>query len=102
MKDGVQYKMGKKKDRDAMKGKCETCGTTVNKILSADDKKKAGQAAGATGWTLPQLLGLCAGTLRSYMIDHDELPDTPLVAACPVSVRTDDDNVNVGRDLVSE
>lgn len=39
MKDPVQYKMGKNKDRDAMKGKCEKCGTNMNKILSADDKK---------------------------------------------------------------
>ncbi len=35
------------------------------------------------------VLGLCAGTLRSYMLDRNELPDDPLVAACPVSVRTD-------------
>ena len=35
------------------------------------------------------VLGLCAGTLRAYMLDRDELPDEPLVAACPVSVRTD-------------
>jgi len=38
------------------------------------------------------VLGLCAGTLRSYLIEHDELPDQPLVAACPVSVRDDADN----------
>ncbi len=37
------------------------------------------------------VLGLCAGTLRSYMLDRDELPDEPLVAACPVSVRHDGD-----------
>ncbi|CAN5602728.1 wax ester/triacylglycerol synthase family O-acyltransferase [soil metagenome] len=35
------------------------------------------------------VLGLCAGTLRSYMIDRGELPEEPLVAACPVSVRTE-------------
>jgi WS/DGAT/MGAT family acyltransferase len=33
------------------------------------------------------VLGLCAGTLRAYMLDHDDLADEPLVAACPVSVR---------------
>ena len=33
------------------------------------------------------VLALCAGTLREYMLDHDELPDIPLVATCPVSVR---------------
>ncbi|MBX3283816.1 MAG: wax ester/triacylglycerol synthase family O-acyltransferase [Actinobacteria bacterium] len=37
------------------------------------------------------VLGLCAGTLRSYMLDRDELPDQPLVAACPVSVRDEGD-----------
>lgn len=40
MKDTVVYKMGKKKDRDAAKGKCTKCGTNMNKILSADDKKR--------------------------------------------------------------
>lgn len=38
------------------------------------------------------VLGLCAGTLRSYLIERGELPDTPLVAACPVSVRGTDDS----------
>ncbi len=37
------------------------------------------------------ILGLCAGTLRSYMLDHGSVPDEPLVAACPVSVRGDTD-----------
>ena len=35
------------------------------------------------------VLALCAGTLRSYMLDRGELPNDPLVAACPVSVRID-------------
>jgi WS/DGAT/MGAT family acyltransferase len=35
------------------------------------------------------VLGLCAGTLREYLLDHDALPDQPLVATCPVSVRTE-------------
>ncbi|MFN8016694.1 MAG: wax ester/triacylglycerol synthase family O-acyltransferase [Acidimicrobiales bacterium] len=39
------------------------------------------------------VLGLCAGTLRSYMLHHDgEVPEHPLVAACPVSVRSDGDH----------
>ena len=35
------------------------------------------------------VLALCTGTLRHYMIGRDELPDAPLVATCPVSVRPD-------------
>lgn len=37
------------------------------------------------------VLALCAGTLRSYLRHHDALPAEPLVAVCPVSVRTGDD-----------
>jgi diacylglycerol O-acyltransferase / wax synthase len=33
------------------------------------------------------VFGLCAGVLRQFLLDRDELPDTPLVAASPVSVR---------------
>jgi diacylglycerol O-acyltransferase len=36
------------------------------------------------------VLAICAGTLRRYLEAHDELPDEPLVAVCPISVRTDD------------
>jgi WS/DGAT/MGAT family acyltransferase len=35
------------------------------------------------------VLGLCAGTLREYMLHRGDLPDAPLVATCPVSVRPD-------------
>jgi WS/DGAT/MGAT family acyltransferase len=34
------------------------------------------------------VLGLCAGALRRWLLDHDALPDGPLIAAVPVSVRT--------------
>ena len=36
------------------------------------------------------ILAVCAGALRRYLDDHDQLPDEPLVAACPVDVRTED------------
>src|SRR5205814_877069 len=40
------------------------------------------------GATLNDLLtAVCAGALRLYLIDHDELPDRPLVATVPVSER---------------
>jgi WS/DGAT/MGAT family acyltransferase len=37
------------------------------------------------------VLALCAGTLRHYLDGHDALPEDPLVAVCPVSVRTAED-----------
>ena len=33
------------------------------------------------------VMGMCAGALRRWLIDHDALPDSPLVAMVPVSVR---------------
>jgi WS/DGAT/MGAT family acyltransferase len=36
------------------------------------------------------VMALCAGALRRWLIDHDALPDGPLVAAVPVSVRTEE------------
>ena len=34
---------------------------------------------------------MCAGALRSYLIDLNALPDTPLIAMVPVNVRTEND-----------
>jgi WS/DGAT/MGAT family acyltransferase len=36
------------------------------------------------------VVSICAGAVRRWLIEHDELPDGPLVAQIPVSVRTDD------------
>lgn len=42
----------------------------------------------ATGATVNDVvLAICAGTLRSYLARHGELPAQPLVATCPISVR---------------
>jgi diacylglycerol O-acyltransferase len=37
------------------------------------------------------VMAMCAGALRSWLLDHDELPDTPLLAAVPVSIRSEDE-----------
>lgn len=36
------------------------------------------------------LVSICAGAVRHWLIEHDELPDEPLVAQVPVSVRSED------------
>jgi diacylglycerol O-acyltransferase / wax synthase len=37
------------------------------------------------------VLEVCAGTLRRYLLEHDALPDDPLLAVVPVSVRVEDE-----------
>ncbi len=37
------------------------------------------------------VVGLCAGALRRFLLDRGELPETPLLAAVPVSVRDKSD-----------
>jgi diacylglycerol O-acyltransferase / wax synthase len=36
------------------------------------------------------VVSICAGAVRDWLIEHDELPEDPLVAQIPVSVRTDE------------
>src|SRR3954452_11462944 len=37
------------------------------------------------------VVSICAGAVRRWLIEHDDLPDVPLVAQVPVSVRTGDE-----------
>ncbi|WP_375484397.1 wax ester/triacylglycerol synthase family O-acyltransferase [uncultured Mycobacterium sp.] len=47
----------------------------------------------ASGVTLNDVvLAMSAGALRAYLIEQNALPDTPLVAMVPVSLRKDDDD----------
>ena len=36
------------------------------------------------------IVSICAGAVRRWLIAHDELPDDPLVAQIPISVRTEE------------
>jgi len=42
------------------------------------------------------VLAVCAGTLRRYLASLDALPDDPLVAVCPVSVRIESERGSQG------
>jgi diacylglycerol O-acyltransferase / wax synthase len=37
------------------------------------------------------VMALCSGALRAYLLGHDALPDKPLIAMVPISVRTGDE-----------
>jgi diacylglycerol O-acyltransferase len=55
-----------------------------------------------TGSTVNDVvLAMCAGALRRYMADLDELPDRPLVAALPVSLGTSGEGNQLGAILVT-
>jgi diacylglycerol O-acyltransferase len=45
------------------------------------------------------VLALCTGALRRWLMDHDALPDVPLVSAVPVSVRTRDQRGALGNQV---
>ncbi len=51
-------------------------------------KRVKGAAGGVT--VNDVVLAMCAGALRAYLAEQSALPDTPLVAMIPVSLRTDD------------
>jgi diacylglycerol O-acyltransferase / wax synthase len=42
------------------------------------------------------VVAVCAGAVREFLIERDELPDEPLVAMVPVSVRADDEQGTFG------
>lgn len=55
------------------------------KTISLSEVKTIGKEAGAT--VNDMVLAMCAGALRKYMREKDQLPKKPLVASVPVSVR---------------
>ena len=57
--------------------------------VALSDIKTLKAAAGATVNDI--VMAMCAGALRSYLLKHDALPEQPLQAMVPVSVRTGDE-----------
>jgi len=62
--------------------------------LPLADVKAVKDAAGTT--VNDVVLAVCGGALRRWLLDHDALPEDPLVAAVPVSVRSDDERGHHG------
>lgn len=64
------------------------------------------QLKDATGGTVNDVvMAVCAGALRAYLLRHDALPDAPLRAMVPVSIRTgleDDPWTNRVSSIVAE
>jgi diacylglycerol O-acyltransferase / wax synthase len=56
--------------------------------LSLDEVKQVKNHHGTT--VNDVVVSICAGAVRRWLLEHDALPDDPLVAQVPVSVRTDE------------
>ncbi|MGD1283189.1 WS/DGAT/MGAT family O-acyltransferase [Mycobacterium seoulense] len=64
---------------------------------SLDRIKSVKKAAGVT--VNDVVLAMCSGALRYYLLEQNALPDAPLIAMVPVSLRTEDE-ADAGGNLV--
>ena len=62
--------------------------------LPLEDIKAVKNKAGGT--VNDVVMALSTAALRRWLIDHDALPDQPLIAAVPVSIRTEDEKGSAG------
>jgi WS/DGAT/MGAT family acyltransferase len=66
--------------------------------LPLDEFKKVKNAHGCT--VNDVVVSICAGALRRWLVEHGELPDEPLVAQIPVSVRTEQEMGTYGNRIL--
>ena len=66
--------------------------------LALDDVKAVKNARGCT--VNDVVVSMCAGVVRRWLIEHGELPDDPLVAQIPVSVRTTEQTGTYGNRIM--
>jgi WS/DGAT/MGAT family acyltransferase len=60
-------------------------------VFGQVDLEEVKRVKNAYGCTVNDVVvSICAGAARRWLLDHGELPDEPLVAQIPVSVRTDE------------
>jgi len=67
--------------------------------LSLEDIKQVKNKFGAT--VNDVVLAICAGALRNYLLEKDELPDQGLVSMCPINVRDSDSSSEIANQVVS-
>jgi WS/DGAT/MGAT family acyltransferase len=65
--------------------------------ISLEDVKEIKNKLGVT--VNDVVMAICAGALRRYLLQQNELPPEPLVAMVPVSVRSDDDKQALGNQI---
>jgi WS/DGAT/MGAT family acyltransferase len=66
--------------------------------MSLDEVRSVKNAHGVT--VNDVVVSLCAGALRRWLVDHDALPDAPLLAQIPISVRTPEQSGTYGNRIM--
>lgn len=71
--------------------RCAAQSWPIKRVVAVKD------AAGVT--VNDVILAMCAGALRAYLLEQKALPDRPLVAMVPVSLRSEDDAASGGNQV---
>jgi WS/DGAT/MGAT family acyltransferase len=86
--DGAPARAGLVAPKTTFNGRVSPHRRFVFGRIGLDDVKAVKNAHGCT--VNDVAVSICAGAVRRWLIEHDELPEDPLVTQIPVSVRTGD------------